>query len=327
LISDGSVLPLLAHEINTWKDTVAVPEGTRVRIIARFEDHLGRFPYHCHILDHEDHEMMRQFVMVNDLANCDLDGTCEAGEDGFGCADCAQVSGAACGNGLCEIGDGEDCLTCPSDCNGEQDGGGGDFCCGNGGTNPIACGTSGADSRCIDTSADLFCRVAMRVAATCGDLLCEGLESAGNCPQDCSVPFCEPTEITDELSCSDGQDNDCDGLIDATDTDCTLPDTDGDGVPDGTDNCPGDFNPAQEDFDGDGAGYVCDTTCAGIIDFTHTFKNGDIFVLQASDSIRYEGTIESGSQITFSAPNVFLKNATSIQVGAIFEAESTACIP
>ena len=270
--------------------------------------------------------MMRQFVMVNDPANCDLDSVCEAGEDGFGCADCAQLSGAACGNGLCEIGDGEDCTTCPSDCNGEQQGGN-QFCCGNGGTNPIACGTDDSDPRCIDTSADLFCRVAVRVEATCGDLLCEGQESADNCPQDCSLPFCEPTETIDELSCADGQDNDCDGFVDATDTDCTLPDTDGDGVPDATDNCPDDFNPSQEDFDGDGAGYVCDITCATTIDFAHTFSNGDTFELLASDSITFEGTMESGSIITFNAPSVILQNSTSIQVGVTFRSKTMGCIP
>jgi len=38
----------------------------------------------------------------------------------------------------------------------------------------------------------------------------------------------------------------------------TLPDTDGDGVPDGTDNCTEDVNPDQLDTDGDGIGNVCD---------------------------------------------------------------------
>jgi len=36
------------------------------------------------------------------------------------------------------------------------------------------------------------------------------------------------------------------------------PDTDGDGVPNATDNCPNDFNPNQEDNDIDGLGDVCD---------------------------------------------------------------------
>lgn|GEM_PF-2997741 len=35
------------------------------RVIARFEDYTGRFPYHCHILEHKDHEMMRQFEVVD----------------------------------------------------------------------------------------------------------------------------------------------------------------------------------------------------------------------------------------------------------------------
>jgi len=38
-----------------------------------------------------------------------------------------------------------------------------------------------------------------------------------------------------------------------------LPDTDGDGVPDETDNCPDTHNPDQTDSDGDGIGDACDT--------------------------------------------------------------------
>ncbi|WP_051097204.1 FG-GAP-like repeat-containing protein [Spirosoma panaciterrae] len=37
-----------------------------------------------------------------------------------------------------------------------------------------------------------------------------------------------------------------------------LPDSDGDGVPDASDNCPSVANPLQEDADGDGVGDVCD---------------------------------------------------------------------
>ncbi len=37
-----------------------------------------------------------------------------------------------------------------------------------------------------------------------------------------------------------------------------APDSDGDGVPDGEDNCPDDDNPGQEDTDGDGVGDACE---------------------------------------------------------------------
>jgi spore coat protein A len=48
-----------------WKDTVPVMPGEMVRVIARFDDYLGKFPYHCHMLEHEDHDMMRQFEVVD----------------------------------------------------------------------------------------------------------------------------------------------------------------------------------------------------------------------------------------------------------------------
>ncbi|HEX7878828.1 MAG TPA: multicopper oxidase domain-containing protein, partial [Candidatus Eisenbacteria bacterium] len=50
-----------------WKDTVPVLPGEAVRVIARFDDYTGRYPYHCHVLEHEDHEMMRQFEVVDTL--------------------------------------------------------------------------------------------------------------------------------------------------------------------------------------------------------------------------------------------------------------------
>jgi spore coat protein A len=47
-----------------WKDTFRSMPGEVTRIIARFADFVGKYPYHCHILEHEDHEMMRQFQVV-----------------------------------------------------------------------------------------------------------------------------------------------------------------------------------------------------------------------------------------------------------------------
>ncbi len=46
-----------------WKDTVAVLPGDKVRIIKRFNDHPGKFLFHCHLLEHEDNSMMRNFVV------------------------------------------------------------------------------------------------------------------------------------------------------------------------------------------------------------------------------------------------------------------------
>jgi FtsP/CotA-like multicopper oxidase with cupredoxin domain len=41
-----------------WKDTVNVPKGEMVRFIVQYTDYPGKWMFHCHILDHEDHGMM-----------------------------------------------------------------------------------------------------------------------------------------------------------------------------------------------------------------------------------------------------------------------------
>jgi FtsP/CotA-like multicopper oxidase with cupredoxin domain len=41
-----------------WKDTVNVPKHETVRFVVKFDDFPGKWMYHCHILDHEDHGMM-----------------------------------------------------------------------------------------------------------------------------------------------------------------------------------------------------------------------------------------------------------------------------
>jgi spore coat protein A len=46
------------------KDTVRVNPNEIVDIVVRFEDFAGRFMYHCHILEHEDRDMMRPFVTM-----------------------------------------------------------------------------------------------------------------------------------------------------------------------------------------------------------------------------------------------------------------------
>jgi spore coat protein A len=68
-IVDGEVVPVgprmpPAPNEAGWKDTVQATPGQITRIITRFETYAGLYPYHCHILEHEDHEMMRQFRTV-----------------------------------------------------------------------------------------------------------------------------------------------------------------------------------------------------------------------------------------------------------------------
>jgi spore coat protein A len=57
---EGPILQPSAQE-KGWKDTANCPPGFRTRVITRFDGFTGQYPYHCHILEHEDHEMMRQF--------------------------------------------------------------------------------------------------------------------------------------------------------------------------------------------------------------------------------------------------------------------------
>ncbi|MFC4526096.1 multicopper oxidase family protein [Dyella halodurans] len=47
-----------------WKDTVRADPGMVTRIIMRFEGEPGRYVWHCHLLEHEDNEMMRPFQLL-----------------------------------------------------------------------------------------------------------------------------------------------------------------------------------------------------------------------------------------------------------------------
>ena len=47
-----------------WKDTIRVNPAEVMSIMATFEGFLGRYMYHCHIIEHEDSEMMRPFVVL-----------------------------------------------------------------------------------------------------------------------------------------------------------------------------------------------------------------------------------------------------------------------
>jgi len=58
----GTADPPLAGE-RGWKDTVIMYPGEVTRVVARF-DLPGLYVWHCHILEHEDHEMMRPYRVL-----------------------------------------------------------------------------------------------------------------------------------------------------------------------------------------------------------------------------------------------------------------------
>ncbi len=53
-----------AGESHRRKDTVRATPGSITRIIVKFDGYAGRYVWHCHILEHEDNEMMRPFEVV-----------------------------------------------------------------------------------------------------------------------------------------------------------------------------------------------------------------------------------------------------------------------
>ena len=58
----------LSHAIDAnergLKDTIRVNPNEIVEIALRFTTYSGRYMYHCHILEHEDRDMMRPFVTM-----------------------------------------------------------------------------------------------------------------------------------------------------------------------------------------------------------------------------------------------------------------------
>jgi spore coat protein A, manganese oxidase len=62
----GAAVPAPATE-QGWKDTVICPPGEVTRVVAQFNK-AGSFVYHCHILSHEEHDMMRYYEVVDPAA-------------------------------------------------------------------------------------------------------------------------------------------------------------------------------------------------------------------------------------------------------------------
>jgi hypothetical protein len=165
------------------------------------------------------------------VSACDNDGICEVGEDCGTCPnDCigGTTSGASCGNGVCEAGDGENASLCPADCNGITNGKPANrFSCGFGDSsnnNSVGC----SDPRC--TSDGYQCTEDPVVPASycCGDSTCSGPEDSTSCSLDCGAPpvcgngIIETGEICDGAALSDDtcQDLGYDGGTLACQSDC-----------------------------------------------------------------------------------------------------------
>ena len=142
------------------------------------------------------------------------DLTCNGDESCSTCAgDCGVCPPAeVCGNAVC--GFGETCSSCTADC----------------GACPVpeVCGNAvcGGGETCSSCSAD--CGVCpVPVVEVCGNAVCGGGETCSNCAADCGSCPVPPVGGEDEgdpggstTACSDGLDNDGDGLIDLADAGC-----------------------------------------------------------------------------------------------------------
>ncbi|RLQ94069.1 multicopper oxidase family protein [Falsibacillus albus] len=63
LIFTGAYEPPLPYE-NGWKDVIQTPPDMVTSIIAKFKPYTGQYVWHCHILEHEDYEMMRPYIVL-----------------------------------------------------------------------------------------------------------------------------------------------------------------------------------------------------------------------------------------------------------------------
>ncbi|MCH8967560.1 MAG: FG-GAP repeat protein [Planctomycetes bacterium] len=192
--------------------------------------------------------------------DCDDANACttDACDPAIGCVN-DPVAGASCGNGVCEIGDGEDCLSCPEDCNGLQSGNPNNrFCCGDGeGDNPVGC----ADPRCTSPGFDCTdqpARASCDDGDVCnGDELCVGGICQAGTPLDCD----------DANPCTaDG----CDPLVGCVNTPNDTNSCDDGDVCNGDETCLGGICQGGTPPDCDDANSCTDDACDAVAGCVHT---------------------------------------------------------
>jgi FtsP/CotA-like multicopper oxidase with cupredoxin domain len=89
---NGRKPPPYEHNL---KETFFLDPGESVTIATKFTDHLGKFVFHCHMLDHEDHGLMSQFEVVEDTAKAAGQGETAPLVSGDGAADLGLPEGVA----------------------------------------------------------------------------------------------------------------------------------------------------------------------------------------------------------------------------------------
>ena len=160
----------------------------------------GRTIMHCHILEHEDQGAMGWLDLVGGEGPPTFPS--DTPNPPFGDYYSLGGSGPVCGDMTCDAG--ENSCNCAMDCGAPP-------------TSELSC-TDGLDEDCdgstdcddADCSADPAC-----AEPFCGDMTCDAGEDSCNCAADCGAA------PSSELSCSDGEDDDCDGQSDCADSDCS----------------------------------------------------------------------------------------------------------
>ncbi len=63
--SEKAKVPMYCDQYHVFRDTVVVQPGYLITARTRYDDYIGEYVLHCHILDHEDQGMMMNVTVVN----------------------------------------------------------------------------------------------------------------------------------------------------------------------------------------------------------------------------------------------------------------------